>query len=188
MNQTKLSIHLSYLLRHHPEHLNLDMDAHGWVSVDQMISAINREGRFAVTRELLDEIVATDSKKRYKYSEGGDKIKACQGHSIPWVIPELTYGPPPALLYHGTTEQAYEKIIASGCIKRMKRHAVHTQASPEPAWQSAKRWKNGTAPVILVIDAARMADDGFVFGVSDNNVWCTEEVPARYIVDVIRQA
>ncbi|MBE6754158.1 MAG: RNA 2'-phosphotransferase [Ruminococcaceae bacterium] len=185
MNYTKLSIYLSCLLRHQPELLGLDMDVHGYVPVEQLINAINKAGKHTITREILDQIVETDDKKRYKYSEGGYRIKACQGHSIPWVIPELTYAPPPALLYHGTTEQAYAKILSSGGISRMNRHAVHTQATAEPAWKSARRWKK-QSPVVLVINAARMAEDGFQFGVSDNGVWCIESVPAEYIADVLR--
>ena len=42
------------------------------------------------------------------------------------------------------------------------------------------------SPVVLVIDAAGMAAEGIVFGVSDNGVWCTERVDVRYVTEVLR--
>lgn len=174
-----LSIFLSYLLRHNPGELGLDMDTHGWVPVQQLIDRINGAGRCRLTRELLEDLVARDSKGRYRISPDGTRIKACQGHSLEWVEPELAWGDPPAVLYHGTTARAWEQIRIQG-IRKMRRHAVHMQADPEKAWQSARRWHE--TPVVLKIDAARMAADGHRFGVSDNGVWCTEQVPAEYIL------
>ena len=117
-NNSKLSIYLSYLLRHNPGDLNLDMDKHGWVRVDSLIEAINGSGKHGISLEILEEIVETDNKGRYRFSEDKMKIKACQGHSLEWVEPELTWGPPPAVLYHGTTAQAYSEIRGSGAISR----------------------------------------------------------------------
>ena len=159
------------------------MDAHGWVSAAELIRKINEAGAFRVTEQLLEEIVRTDGKGRFRFSEDGTKIKACQGHSIPWVEPELTYGRPPDCLYHGTTEESWQTIRESGRISRMSRHAVHMQAQEHKAWQSAKRWRR--TPVVLKIDAAAMHADGAVFGVSDNGVWCTESVPIKYILTVL---
>ena len=57
------------------------------------------------------------------------------------------------------------------------------QAEEAKAWQSAKRWHR--TPVVLKIDATAMYADGFVFGVSDNGVWCAEQIPIRYIIAVL---
>ena len=184
-NHDKFSIYLSFLLRHHPDEAGLDMDTQGWVSVDQLITNIHAKGRYQIDLPTLQQIVATDRKGRYRFSEDGTQIKACQGHSIPWVTPTLTYTQPPQYLYHGTTTTALEKIQASGAISKMNRHAVHMQAVPKKAWQSATRWK--LRPVILKIDAAAMAADGHVFGVTENEVWCTEVVPVEYIAEVLYQ-
>ena len=180
----KLSIYLSYLLRHHPEDIGLDMDGHGWVSVTQLINGINEGEKYTISLELLEEIVASDSKGRYRFDEEHTRIKACQGHSIPWVEPEVVYMQPPKFLYHGTNTAALQKITDSGYISKMSRHAVHMQAEKNKAWQSAKRWK--LVPVILVISAEQMYADGFVFGKTENDVWCTESVPVNYIVEVIK--
>ena len=180
-----LSIYLSFLLRHGPETLDLKMDRKGWVNARQLIDAINREGQYTLTMELLQSIVAEDSKGRYRFSPDGEKIKACQGHSIPWVEPELEYGPPPEYLYHGTTTEALEKILESGAILKMSRHAVHLQEEEKKAWPSAERWhKEG---VVLKIWAGEMARRGALFGVTENGIWCTDRVPAEYIAEKIRK-
>ena len=183
MSMTKLSVYISYLLRHQPEAIGLGMDIHGWVSVAELIEKINKAGRYHITESILAEIVRTDNKGRFRFSEDGTKIKACQGHSISWVEPELTFGQPPEYLYHGTTEESWQKIQESGHISKMGRHAVHMQSEEAKAWQSAKRWHK--TPVVLKIDVAAMYADRMVFGVSDNGVWCTKQVPVRYIMSVL---
>ena len=177
-----ISVYLSFLLRHHPEAAALDMDRHGWVGTAQLLA--NIQETCPLTMEHLERIVAEDNKGRYRFNADKTRIKACQGHSIPWVEPELTYGPPPAILYHGTTQAAWEKIQSTGYISKMARHAVHMQADVEKAWQSARRWRQEA--VVLQFDAERMQRDGVVFGVSDNGVWCTERVDTDYIIKVLR--
>lgn len=181
---TAKSVYLSRLLRHEPQLAALDMDRHGWVSVRQLLANVNAAGRHSLTREELETIVATDQKGRYRFSPDGQSIKACQGHSIPWMEPELTYPPPPPWLYHGTTAQALEAIKQSGAIRKMKRHAVHMQAGEAAAWQSARRWHRQT-PVVLQIDSRRLQESGYPPGLTDNQVWCAEEVPFSCVSAVL---
>ena len=181
MNINELSKYLCFILRHNPSEIHLVMDKHGWVSVEQLINGVNNYSSYRIDSSLLEQIVLNDNKGRYKYNENHTKIKCCQGHSIPWVEPELEYCKPPEFLYHGTTTKALEAIEESGAIKKMKRHAVHMQADISKALQSAERWHR--TPVVLKINARKMFDDGYKFGVTENEVWCTEEVPTSYIYD-----
>lgn len=181
----KLSVYLCYLLRHHPKDAGLDMDLHGWVSVDGLIDGVNRQGKYTLSRDQLERIVVQDNKGRYRFNEDHSRIKCCQGHSIPWVIPELSWGPPPNYLYHGTTTSALKKIEADGAIRKMNRHAVHMQADEVQAWRSAKRWH--LIPVVLKIDAEAMSADGYAFGMADNGVWCTESVPIEYVCEKLNE-
>lgn len=182
-NLTKLSIYLSYLLRHRPEQIGLDMDVRGWVPVEQLIEKVNNAKKYQIDLDILKKIVETDEKGRYRFNQDMTKIKACQGHSISWVTPGLEYMTPPKFLYHGTTTEALKKIMESGEISKMNRHAVHMQAEKEKAWKSAVRWKKN--PVILKIAALEYAKKGAVFGKTENDVWCVECVPIEYIVDRI---
>lgn len=180
----KVSMFMSCLLRHKPELVNLDMDGHGWVLTEQLIKGINETGRYKIDLEVLQTIVKEDKKGRYRFNENGSKIKACQGHSIPWVTPEIEYKEPPEFLYHGTTTKALEMIYDSGAISKMQRHAVHMQADVEMAWKSALRWKT-SRPAVVKIEAKKMYLEGYAIGVSDNEVWCTETVPVKYIVETL---
>lgn len=180
-----ISIYISWLLRHKPEEIGLKMDQYGWVSVDELINGINKAGKYSIDRNKLEEIVEQDKKGRFKFDENHLMVKACQGHSISWVTPEMEYIEPPEFLYHGTTTSAAEKIMSSGGISKMNRHAVHMQADIELAWQSALRWH--MIPVVLKIDAKKMYRSGFVFGKTENNVWCTDHVPDEFIIKKIEK-
>ena len=151
------------ILRHAPEELELTMDEHGWVPVSQLIANLARLRGYTLTREELARIVAEDNKGRYRLSADGERIKACQGHTIPWVRPELRYHTPPAILYHGTNEPALREILRCGYLSKMERHAA-----------------------VIEIDATRMAADGIPLGESDNGVWCAEQVDAKYFLRIIR--
>ena len=77
-----LSIFISLLLRHKPQAAGIELDEHGWADVDELIAGINSTGR-QITREILEEIVASDSKQRYSLDADHRLIRANQGHSIP---------------------------------------------------------------------------------------------------------
>lgn len=182
----KLSSYLCYILRHAPEVLGDPhevMDVHGWVSVDKLIRGVNAQSEYRLTKALLEEIAAEDEKGRYRFDLHHSRIKCCQGHSVEWIEPELTYREPPEFLYHGTTDEALGRIRASGHISKMQRHAVHMQADPGKAWQSAARWRK--TPVVLKIAALELSRRGVQFGVTENDVWCAEDIPADAIAECI---
>ncbi|MFJ9244278.1 RNA 2'-phosphotransferase [Streptomyces sp. NPDC101776] len=169
----KVSKYLSKHLRHQPERIGLTLDEAGWVEIDTLIAACAAHG-FRFNREELDHVVATNDKRRFAIE--GTRIRASQGHSI-----EVDLGLPPATpppyLFHGTVARNLDAIRAEG-LKPMNRHAVHLSADRETATRvGARRGR----PVVLSVDAGAMHKDGQVFRVSENGVWLTEAVPARYL-------
>src|SRR4051812_20794192 len=172
---TSTSKFLSLVLRHEPERVGLKLGEAGWVSVDELLKAVNSQG-VSLTLDQLKHIVATSDKKRFAFSEDGQRIRASQGHSVEV---ELGYEPvtPPAVLYHGTVPQFLNSIRAKGLIKG-QRHHVHLSADVETATKVGDR--RGDA-VILTVDAAAMARDGLTFFVSTNGVWLTDHVAAKYL-------
>ncbi|RYY42921.1 MAG: RNA--NAD 2'-phosphotransferase, partial [Chitinophagaceae bacterium] len=72
---------LSLVLRHKPEILSLHLDENGWASVDELIPKAQAHG-VSLTPASLNRIVATNDKKRFQFSEDGQRIRASQGHSI----------------------------------------------------------------------------------------------------------
>lgn len=184
-----ISKYLCYLLRHNPEYCDLHMDGYGYVLLDELVEKINAKGEYKVTKADIYRIVQTDEKKRYKMADSfeGKIIKCNQGHSILWVCTEFHYNiTPPKYLYHSTTRKAYDHIMHDGMIKVMDRQFVHLTADLDMAWRSAKRWKD-EVPVVLVIDTELMRKNGFMFGVTDNDVWGAEDcvIPAKYITNVL---
>lgn len=172
---TGISKFLSFVLRHKPEEIGLTLDERGWVDVDVLLAAARREGK-PLTREMLDYIVATNSKKRFEYSEDGTRIRASQGHSVEV---DLGYSSslPPVVLYHGTVAAAVADIMQQGLMK-MQRHHVHLSANVETAKNvGGRRGK----PVVLIVYAGSMAAAGHQFFVSTNGVWLTDHVPPEYI-------
>jgi putative RNA 2'-phosphotransferase len=166
---------LSLILRHEPGRAGLTLDDAGWVSVASLLKAVNRNG-VALTREQLEHIVATSEKKRFAFSDDGQRIRASQGHSLDV---DLQYEPqtPPELLYHGTATRFLDSIRQHG-LQKMARHDVHLSADTKMTLQVGGRHGK---PVLLVIRAGDMYRAGHVFRRSANGVWLVEYVPAEYI-------
>ena len=172
--QTGISKLIALVLRHKPDTLQLTLDEHGWCDANLLVQRIN--GIQPFTMEDLKKIVAEDSKQRYAFSQDGAMIRANQGHSIP-VDVELPVATPPAVLYHGTTDRFLADILAQG-LKPQSRLYVHL--SPDVTTATSVGARHGK-PVILSVDAARMAADGFTFYRSVNGVWLIEAIPAKYL-------
>ena len=143
--------------------------------MDDLLAALANHGK-RLNRAELDELVATNDKKRFAFNDDGTLIRASQGHSVEV---ELGYQPaePPAVLYHGTVDRLLELIRNKGLL-RGARHHVHLSADGETAQRvGARRGK----PVVLIIDAAAMVSAAHLFYRSENGVWLTEHVPTRFI-------
>jgi putative RNA 2'-phosphotransferase len=171
----KLSKRMSKALRHDPGRVGLALDDGGWVRVDEFLSALG------IDRAALDAVVAGNDKQRYTVERGTDgveRIRANQGHSVPVEL-GLAEQPPPEVLFHGTSAAALDSIRLTG-INRGGRHHVHLSADTDTAWRVGSRRPGGV--VVIAIDAAAMARDGHVFYRSANGVWLTDEVPTAYLM------
>lgn len=174
-NNKQLSKFLSYLLRHKPEAAGITLDANGWVAVPVLLEALKANGN-SITFETLVHIVETNNKKRFAFNHDQTMIRASQGHSIQIDL-GYTETIPPEVLYHGTATKNMELIKASG-LQKMNRHHVHLSQDINTAQNVGQRHGK---PVVFVIDTKRMLADGYSFYVSENNVWLTNEVPAKYL-------
>ena len=166
---------LSYVLRHRPERLGLELDAAGWVRVDELLAACRRHDR-PISRAELEEVVRTSDKRRFSLSRDGLNIRANQGHSV---SVDLGLEPlaPPERLYHGTVARFLDSIRREGLV-RGRRHHVHLSADRPTARRVGRR---RGAPVVLVVESGRMHRAGHVFFRSANGVWLTEAVPPEYL-------
>lgn len=171
---TAISKYMSLILRHQPEVIGIELDAHGWADVDALLAGIGRE--YTIDREILEEIVRSDSKQRYSFNEDGTMIRANQGHSIQ-VDVELPVAEPPETLYHGTAERFADSIETQGLLPRSRLY-VHLSPDAEMAEKIGRRHGR---PVIYLVDAGQMHRDGYTFYLSVNGVWLTKVVPAQYL-------
>jgi len=175
MSDIQTSKFLSYVLRHRPDRIGITLDENGWVDVEELLEATRRQGK-RLSRERLEQVVASSDKKRFALSEDGRRIRANQGHSVS-VDLDLEPTEPPELLFHGTVERFLDSIRTQGLV-RGRRHHVHL--SPDEATARKVGSRRGK-PVILVIEASRMHAAGHRFFRSANNVWLTEKVPPEFV-------
>lgn len=170
-----LSRFLSYVLRHAPDSIGIELAPGGWVNVDKLIARCAAAGRVFDRREL-DEVVAGDSKRRFTLSPDRTHIRAAQGHSVP-VDLGLMPVEPPAVLFHGTATRFLEAILQEG-LKPQRRRQVHL--SPDAVTAGAAGRRHGK-PVVLTVDSRAMHEAGFTFYQADNGVWLTDQVPSTYL-------
>lgn len=175
MNLKETSKFISLILRHKPEVIGITLDEHGWANVDELIAGVAKTHEF--NTDILEEIVRTDEKQRYSFNEDKTLIRANQGHSIP-VDVELDEVEPPVTLWHGTGEKYVTAIDAQGLIPKSRLY-VHLSKDRDTAVKVGKRHGR---PVLYIVKAGEMHQDGYKFYLSKNGVWLTKKVPAKYLV------
>jgi putative RNA 2'-phosphotransferase len=175
----KISKNLSYVLRHRPDTIGIELAEGGWVGVDELLTALKRSGK-AISIEVLEVVVAENDKQRFEFSADRSRIRARQGHSTEV---DLGYEPatPPEVLYHGTATKNLDSIFKDGLIKG-RRHHVHLSTNQETMIQVAMRHGK---PAVLAIYAQQMVSSGHEFFVTGNHVWLTDHVPPEYLRQVL---
>jgi putative RNA 2'-phosphotransferase len=171
----KHSKFLSYVLRHKPDAVGIVLDEEGWADIDALIAAAATHGE-PLTRELIQQIVDENDKKRFAISADGRRIRAVQGHSVS-VDLKLTPQTPPAQLFHGTATRFVQSIRAEGLHSSNRQH-VHLSPDEKTAVHVGSRHGK---PVVLIVNSGAMHAAGHVFYFSANGVWLTEAVPAQFI-------
>ncbi|WP_426340509.1 RNA 2'-phosphotransferase [Pseudoduganella sp. S-14] len=175
MNEVSQSKFLSLVLRHKPEEIGLVLDQNGWASIDELIALANARGT-NLNRSQIEFIVENSDKKRFAISADGTKIRANQGHSVEIAL-GLPPQTPPERLYHGTATRFLGSIRESGLHSAARQH-VHLSSDHATAEKVGSRHGK---PVVLTVEAGQMARDGHFFYISENGVWLTEAVPAKYL-------
>lgn len=171
----KISTFMSLVLRHKPQEIGLQLDENGWTTVSDFLTKMNAKGN-TLDFASLEEIVATNDKKRFAFNDDKTKIRASQGHSvtIDLALNEII---PPEALFHGTVEKFMSEIKLKGLLKMSRQH-VHLSNDKETAIKVGSRRGNA---IILIVNSAEMHQDGYKFFQSENGVWLTDHVPAKYI-------
>ncbi len=172
---TRISKFLSLVLRHEPEAACVQLDQAGWTNVETLLAGMAKVGK-SITRAELDEVVATNAKKRFEFNADGTRIRASQGHSVE-VDLQYEAKVPPTLLFHGTATRFLDAIRTKGLLK-MQRHHVHLSAETKMTMDVGARHGR---PVLLTILAQAMHEAGQMFYLSTNGVWLVDHVPPQFI-------
>lgn len=150
----RISKFLSYILRHKPETIGLELDAEGWASVQDILDKSDK----GLTRQKIEQAVVTNDKQRFSLSDDGQMIRANQGHSLN-VDLGLKHIEPPEYLYHGTATRFLDSILEQG-LKPRSRQFVHLSADTDTAVNVGQRHGK---PVILKLPAKAMHQNGHAF-------------------------
>lgn len=167
---------LSLLLRHKPEKAGLKLDKEGWVLINSLLYNLKTFMDIDMTHSELIDIVNNNDKKRFTISENGHSIRAAQGHSVNVDIKMMKGNP--KILFHGTKKEFLPSIKKNGLLKGTRNH-VHLSSIPKTAQIVADRRKGKS--IILEVKGDEMVKDGYKFFISENGVWLTDHVPAKYL-------
>ena len=72
---TKISKYLTFILRHNPEAIGMNLDSEGWLNIDDLIQNAKAHGK-SITHAQLHEVVASSDEKRFAISDDGQRIRA----------------------------------------------------------------------------------------------------------------
>lgn len=172
---TRTSKFLSYVLRHNPGSLGLELEPGGWADVDTLVERAQSEGR-SLSRSRIEHVVAAGEKTRFTLSADASKIRANYGHSVD-VDLDLEPTPPPERLYHGTARHARSSIRKEG-LRPQSRQYVHLSPTPEEAMAVGQR--HGV-PIVLTIEAPALHEAGYTLYRSTDTVWLTRRVPPVFL-------
>lgn len=173
---TNLSKAVARALRHDPSSYGLDLDHHGWVPVDELVAALNRQRQWRdVDRAELVAMVQDQAKRRYEIR--GDRIRALYGHSVA-IDPSSDAAAPPDVLFHGTPRGALASIIADG-LRPMSRQYVHLSVDEDQARAVGRRRSRDV--VILRVAARDAAAAGIRFWRASDSVWLCRGVPPEFL-------
>ena len=173
----RLSRFLAFVLRHHPEEIGLELDARGAADFDALLEGIrSRPGFDRVTREQVEELVRSGPGAA-RFTIEGDRIRARYGHSLEQSI-QYEPADPPAMLFHGTTPEAAEQVLAEG-LSAGQRQRVHLSVDTPAAREVGRR--RCDEPVILQVDTECASKAGVRFYRGGPAVWLADDIPPECI-------
>lgn len=172
--QRKLSAFMTKILRHSPLDFGIILSDQGFVPLSELTHAISSQEYWTEVKECdLLQVAEQCEKQRYEVCNG--LIRARYGHSCLKLSYESEI--PPDNLIHGTATLFLPSIMDKGLLP-MKRHFVHLSSTTSFAALSGKR--HGEL-VLLEVNSIRAYKDGYLFYNAGNNVWLSEQLPAKYL-------
>jgi putative RNA 2'-phosphotransferase len=161
-------------LRHRPASLGLKLEMGGWVDLRQFIEAAWRCG-MSIGHSELKELIQSDPQHAFSLDRSGTRIRANWGHTVAFP-PEPRPATPPARLYTTVGNVELARVSAEG-LRRPRGLNLHITARPADPPDSVR----GFGSISLLVDAAAMHTEGFLFRSMGEGDWVIDEVPPRFI-------
>lgn len=211
----QLSKALAYLLRHGAEKESLAIRPDGYVRLDTLLARprvqkIVMASGDAPTAADVQAVVQESDKQRFALVPGTAEApgegaylwaRAVQGHSLaavnqldetPLTLSNVgAYLPEHAgvfLAIHGTTAAAWDAIVASGGLSRMKRNHIHLSKGL-PGADGVISGMRASSSRLVYVDVGAALEAGIPFVLSSNHVVLTPgndegQIPLSYVVRV----
>ncbi|QAX84768.1 RNA--NAD 2'-phosphotransferase [Pseudomonas sp. DTU12.3] len=176
---THISKFLSFVLRHNPKSIDIQLDSEGWTLINDIIEGAEKQG-LSINKSQILSILELSEKKRFAVSDDETKIRALQGHTTSDVDIAYAEKIPPEFLYHGTAKNFLRSILKDGLIPGSRQY-VHLTQDLQSA--IAVGGRHGS-PIALKINALEMHRNGVHFYQAENGVWLTKKVHPTYILNL----
>ena len=171
-DNSRISKLISLMLRHRPDEFGLEIDAYGFVPLDQVLQAVQERYEEVVEEDILTLLNAPDQ-RRFELTENG--VRALYGHSF-YVEMDGEPMEPPERLYMGTTAIAANRFSRDG-VSPGDRNYVHLSLSLQAA-EARSREPGG--PCVIEILAKEASEAGVEFH-ARGEVVLTREIPAEFV-------
>ncbi len=164
---------LAFMLRHQPDKFDLEVDAHGFAAVDDVIRALGE--RLGETVNPADLELAMDSGDRKRYEIQGDRIRALYGHSIP--VEPGTPSQPPDVLFVAIPKSDADRASRFG-LRGGRRRFLHLALNVDDARGTGRR--AAREYTVLSIRALEAWEEGVNF-YDRHSLWLAEDIPTHLI-------
>jgi putative RNA 2'-phosphotransferase len=169
----RLSRFLSLVLRHRAHSFGLDVDAEGFVRMDDLLDLIAERQRSLdwVDAEHIEALVGREGRHRFEIR--GDKVRATYGHSFERPI---RYEPadPPEQLYISVPRAKLAEIRSRG-IHPVGRQYVHLSVDPEEADEIGRH--HDPTPTRVTVEARTAQGKGILFHHPADGIYLVASLP-----------
>lgn len=167
---------LNYILGNMPDEFGLVPEKEGYISLKELLKAINEEPNMAYVREShIREVLLNNRDGSFEIN--GKKIRSNK-RNYTLTDKDQDRVHPPKTLYKGIKRKTYPFILKSGLLPGSKEHIVMTK-DKDLAIRIAHRLDQ--KPIILEIKAGVAAENGIPFFLFGDSIYLADKIPVQFI-------
>jgi putative RNA 2'-phosphotransferase len=171
-----LSRLMSYMLETRPDEFGLVPDKEGYITIKELLKAINEEPGTKYVREShIREVLLHDRDGVFEIDE--KKIRSSQ-----WKVCVVSKGknpvPPPKILFKGVRRKAYPFVLKAGLLPGSKDHVL-LATNRDLATRIAHRLDQNS--VLLEIRAGAAHENGIRFCPFGDSLYLADEIPVQFV-------